>query len=265
MTKILHNGPWFINGFFLSIQKWVPNFIAKEAHQSYTTVWVRLPQLPTEFYDGIILSRIGNCIGKLLKVDACTSATLRGRYVRLCVELPPEQPVQNYLLIGQHKQLILYEGDDILCKACGKLGHTSLRCSQATLPTKQKADQSDIEPPLSKTDQAGEWMTVSFPKKGKSKATNQQKEKAGKYLNTQPLSYINKQFLTNIPNNLVSTFQSDPSNEPTIVDKTQVAKPNDKGESSLAKPAKQHKEPNNVSEPNNLLLQRLPQLILRAG
>ncbi|XP_019265915.1 PREDICTED: uncharacterized protein LOC109243437 [Nicotiana attenuata] len=91
MTKILHNGPWFINGFFLSVQKWVPNFVAKEAHQSYTAVWVRLPQLPTEFYDGIILTRIGNCIGKLLKVDARTSTTLRGRYARLYVELPLEQ------------------------------------------------------------------------------------------------------------------------------------------------------------------------------
>ncbi|XP_019251301.1 PREDICTED: uncharacterized protein LOC109230234 [Nicotiana attenuata] len=100
MIKILHNGPWFVNGFFLSTQKWVPNFVAKKACQSFTAIWVRLPQLPTEFYDGIILSRIGNSIGKLLKVDACTSATLRGRYARLCVELPLDQPVQNFILIG---------------------------------------------------------------------------------------------------------------------------------------------------------------------
>ncbi|XP_075109000.1 uncharacterized protein LOC142180812 [Nicotiana tabacum] len=100
MTKILHNGHWFINGFFLSVLKWVPNFVAKEAHQSYTVVWVRLPELPTKLYDGIILSIIGNCIGKLLKVDTCASATLRGRYARLFVELPLKQPVQNYLLIG---------------------------------------------------------------------------------------------------------------------------------------------------------------------
>ncbi|XP_075080585.1 uncharacterized protein LOC142166070 [Nicotiana tabacum] len=128
MTRILHDGPWFINGFFLSVQKWVPNFVATNAYQNYTAVWIRLPQLLTEFYDGIILTKIGNCNGKLLKVDACTSATLRGRYARLCVELPLDQPVQNFIMIGHHKQPILYEGEGFLCKVYGRLGHSSRIC-----------------------------------------------------------------------------------------------------------------------------------------
>lgn len=66
MNHILQDGPWFVFGFFLSIQHWQPNFVAKNAKQSHTTVWVRLPQLPTEFYDGQILQRVGKSIGKLL-------------------------------------------------------------------------------------------------------------------------------------------------------------------------------------------------------
>lgn len=31
MSKTLKNGPWFINGFFLSVQKWEPQFVASEA------------------------------------------------------------------------------------------------------------------------------------------------------------------------------------------------------------------------------------------
>lgn len=51
------------------------------------------PQLPTEFYDGPLLRKIGSGIEKLLKVDACDSSTLRGRYARLCVEVAMEDPV----------------------------------------------------------------------------------------------------------------------------------------------------------------------------
>ncbi|XP_019238423.1 PREDICTED: uncharacterized protein LOC109218510 [Nicotiana attenuata] len=236
MTKILHNGPWFINEFFLSIQKWVPNFVAKEAHQNFTAVWVCLPQLPTEFYDGIILSRIGNCIGKLLKVDACTSATLRGRYARLCVELPLDQPIQNYILIGQHKQPIQYEVDDILCKTCGKLGHISLCCTQVTLPTEAKGGQSDIEPPLCKTEQAGERMTVSFPRKGKAKVANQQMDKAS--ANISPGINVR---MYDVVSDFNKLLQSDLNNEQNFANKNQVAKQNDEGESSQAKLVKQHK------------------------
>lgn len=65
---------------------------------------MRLPQLPIEFYDCILLRRIGNSIGTFVKIDACTSATLRGRYARLCVQIPMEESVTTSIQIGGHKQ-----------------------------------------------------------------------------------------------------------------------------------------------------------------
>ncbi|KAG5615924.1 hypothetical protein H5410_015748 [Solanum commersonii] len=79
MKKVLQNCPWFINNHLLSIQRWTPNFIPEKATLTYSVVWVRLPQLPIEFYDGILLKEIENSIGKLLKIDSYTSSTLRGR------------------------------------------------------------------------------------------------------------------------------------------------------------------------------------------
>lgn len=58
MLRALHNGPWFIFGHFLSVQKWIPNFITSETRVSQTTVWICLPQLPTKFYDGLILKKL---------------------------------------------------------------------------------------------------------------------------------------------------------------------------------------------------------------
>nr|XP_009793419.1 PREDICTED: uncharacterized protein LOC104240289 [Nicotiana sylvestris] len=129
MTTALHNGPWFINGYFLSTRQWEPDFVAGKAKQIHIAIWVRLPQLPTEFYDGLILRKIGNSIGKLLKIDACTSSTLRDRYARLCVKLPLNQPVQQCILIGSHLQQLVYEGINFLCKNGGYLGHTVTSCT----------------------------------------------------------------------------------------------------------------------------------------
>ncbi|XP_019241717.1 PREDICTED: uncharacterized protein LOC109221708 [Nicotiana attenuata] len=119
MNHVLQKGPWFVFGFFLSCQKWKPNFVAANAKQICTAVWIRLPNLLTEFYDKIILQRIGNSIGRLLKVDACTFSTLRGRYARLCVELPLNKPVDKFIVIDEYKQIIEYEGDKLLCKTVG--------------------------------------------------------------------------------------------------------------------------------------------------
>uniref|UniRef100_A0A1U7WW10 Uncharacterized protein LOC104227795 n=2 Tax=Nicotiana sylvestris TaxID=4096 RepID=A0A1U7WW10_NICSY len=109
MDKVMNQGPWFINGHFLSITRWKPNFVVTQEKVTNSAVWIRLPQLPTEFYDGKILEKIGNAIGRLLKIDVCTSTTLRGRYARLCVELPLEVPVQPFIYVGHHKQAIHYE------------------------------------------------------------------------------------------------------------------------------------------------------------
>lgn len=90
-------------------------------------VWIRLPQLPTKFYDYTILQKIGNKIEKLFRIDACTSSTLRGRYARLCVEVPMNVLVKPFIYIGNYKQQIHYEGENFLCNYCGRLGHNQVK------------------------------------------------------------------------------------------------------------------------------------------
>lgn len=58
--KALHEGPWFITKNFLSMRQWEPNFVPKEATQTHTAIWLRLPQLLTEFYDQRVLEMIGS-------------------------------------------------------------------------------------------------------------------------------------------------------------------------------------------------------------
>ncbi|KAH0739057.1 hypothetical protein KY290_037762 [Solanum tuberosum] len=79
--SIIIKGPWFINGFFLSVKRWHPNFVASEAKETKSAIWIRLPELPTEFYDHSILARIGKKLGKLVKTDVCTLEAATPKYV----------------------------------------------------------------------------------------------------------------------------------------------------------------------------------------
>ena len=79
------DGPWFVVDQYLHMQAWEVDFQLHIAKISTTAVWIRLEQLPIEYYHLEFLKHVGNKLGKLLKVDAITSAAIRGRYARVCV------------------------------------------------------------------------------------------------------------------------------------------------------------------------------------
>ncbi|PHU19837.1 hypothetical protein BC332_10988 [Capsicum chinense] len=163
--KILHEGPWFVAGSYVSTRKWKPSFVPHLSKITSTMIWLRLPFLPTEFYDKLILEKIGKQIGCLLKIDTCTSATLRGRYARICVQIPMDTPVYTSIYIGNHSQPIYYEGEAILCTGCGRLGHVVRHCDFKTLENHQETPTKTSEQEATKVAQGEEWQTVPFRKK----------------------------------------------------------------------------------------------------
>lgn len=49
MFHVLHDGPWFILGYFLTVHRWEPKFVASTAQLAYSAIWACLPELPTEY------------------------------------------------------------------------------------------------------------------------------------------------------------------------------------------------------------------------
>ena len=90
---VLRGGPWFIGGHYLAIMPWEPYFKASEAKLSSVAVWVRLPELPIEFYEASVLREIGSVIGPVLRVDSFTASETRGGYARLCVQINLDKPL----------------------------------------------------------------------------------------------------------------------------------------------------------------------------
>lgn len=94
-------------------------------------------------------------LGTLLKIDACTSTTLRGRYARICVQVLVDTPLRSEVRIRTHKQKIIYEGDGILCMKCGKIDHTISQSGNGQDGTNDKIPTKP-NPPKKKMERATE-------------------------------------------------------------------------------------------------------------
>ena len=133
----LMDGLWFVGEQYLHVYTWEADFHSHIAKISTTAVWIHLEQLPIEYYHPEFLKHVGNKLGKLLKVDAITSAAIRGRYARVCVQINMANPLPKRVKIVAFWQVIIYENLPMLCYQCGRLGHREVHCLEgiAELPT----------------------------------------------------------------------------------------------------------------------------------
>ncbi|KAL3631406.1 hypothetical protein CASFOL_024390 [Castilleja foliolosa] len=96
-------------------------------------VWVSIPKLPIYYMNPTVLEKIGNIIGKFIKVDDRTMVMENGIRARICVEVDLSKPFQTHVFIGEDKdrgywQKIDYEGNNTYCSHCGLLGHVRGIC-----------------------------------------------------------------------------------------------------------------------------------------
>ena len=148
----------------MSFKSWVPNFQASEASVSSVAIWVRLPELPVEYYHKDSLLHIKSGLGPVLRVDFNTTAGTRGRFARLCIQLDLDKPLARTIRVGKTKLAVIYEGIELLCFHYGRIGHRSERCPSRVLEedenpidtmTSLKSEEED------KPKVFGPWMLVS--------------------------------------------------------------------------------------------------------
>ncbi|PPR80737.1 hypothetical protein GOBAR_AA39975 [Gossypium barbadense] len=93
---IAKGGPWFINGCFLTMRRWHPNFSASEATLHSVVVWVRIIKLPLEYYDSEVLVKIDHSIGTLLRANNALSSKMRGKYDRFLIQVNIVDPLKKW-------------------------------------------------------------------------------------------------------------------------------------------------------------------------
>lgn len=125
---VMTQGPWMIGDSYLTIRKWIPNFVPDEEPIKVLTAWVRIPNLSVEYFDKSFLYKIGGKIGRVIKIDKHTESMNRGQYIRLCVEIDITKPLLSKFRLNGRVWVIQYEGLRQICFKCGKLGHKEEQC-----------------------------------------------------------------------------------------------------------------------------------------
>nr|XP_023870400.1 uncharacterized protein LOC111983002 [Quercus suber]POE88813.1 uncharacterized protein CFP56_25259 [Quercus suber] len=110
------------------IGKTEANFNTAKANIATIVVWVRLPNLPIEYYDPLVLWDIGRAIGLVLQIDTHTATKSRERFVRLCIQISYDRPLIKLIKIRGISQTVQYEGISSLCFSCGRVGHKEESC-----------------------------------------------------------------------------------------------------------------------------------------
>lgn len=112
------------------VKDWRPNFDPLTDKTEKVIVWVRLPDLPMEYYNQEFLFRVGRMIGEPMMIDSATSLTSRGKFARLCVEVDTTKPLLAKFWLRKKIRRIEYEGIHLVCFKCGIYGHSHENCSR---------------------------------------------------------------------------------------------------------------------------------------
>ena len=163
---VLTNGPWMIGDNYLVIREWVPNFVPEEDHITKLTAWVRIPKLSVEYFNKqFLLQKIGQKIGRVIKVDSTTANVERGQYTRMCIEVDLTKPLLSKFRLNGRIWGIQYEGLRMICFKCGRQGHKEDAC-ELDRPAHQDANPLEPKhdhPHAVKERDFGSWMLVQKP------------------------------------------------------------------------------------------------------
>lgn len=153
--RLLFDGPWIIQGHYLAVQRWSPNFNRFCSKVQKVAIWVRIPILPIHCYSEEVLLELSNLIGKAIKVDLNTLAHCtdkknvveRGKFARVSVEVDLSKKLQSRFVIRTRIFTVEYEGLDTICFKCGKYGHNQESCLINVNPETNSASPEKQPPP----------------------------------------------------------------------------------------------------------------------
>ncbi|XP_019158517.1 PREDICTED: uncharacterized protein LOC109155288 [Ipomoea nil] len=140
---IKFGGPWMVLDHYLTTQLWRPNFDSRTDKLEKLLAWIRFPSLPIEYFDDDFLKKIGDVIGKPLKIDVTSSTASKGKFARVCVELDITKPLLSRFVLNWTEWPIEYEGIHQICFKCGIYGHRMDMCGKEKVGTSEDNAQAD--------------------------------------------------------------------------------------------------------------------------
>ncbi|GLJ50143.1 hypothetical protein SUGI_1066960 [Cryptomeria japonica] len=129
-NRVLHQENWFVGDNPLYIQPWHSNFDPLPLVVYDSSVWIRLYNLPIEYWGDGSLEKIGQMLGTLLEIDEKIIEEDLYTYARLKIVAVKIIPSHIILITseGKWRWHMEIEKDIIPCRRCGRKFHPSAQC-----------------------------------------------------------------------------------------------------------------------------------------
>ncbi|GLJ13638.1 hypothetical protein SUGI_0216940 [Cryptomeria japonica] len=136
--KVLEGGLWTMNGKPLYIQKWFRNFNPLKIEPYERPIWIRLNNLPMEYWSEEALEKIGRSLGTLMEIDAEIATGNLYLYAR--IKLATVRRIPQVIKLRSHDmvwpQTIEIEEEKYYCSICGRTNHDSEKCRKNKMEKK---------------------------------------------------------------------------------------------------------------------------------
>lgn len=126
--RVLLEGPWTIQGHYLTVRPWKPDFAPSADYIESTLAWARFPELYTVYYNEDVIYVIASSIGTLVKINLNTSLATMARFTRVCVEVDLTKPLVARFWLNERWHTVEYEGIHTICFGCGMYGNKIEHC-----------------------------------------------------------------------------------------------------------------------------------------
>ncbi|KAG5576616.1 hypothetical protein H5410_056750, partial [Solanum commersonii] len=100
---VLCSGPHHLLRSSVIMKPWVAEFNFKEEILTTIPLWVKLPNMPLNCWNLVVLSKIGSSLRTPLYADECTTQTSRISFARILVEVDVTRPLAKVIKIKYPK------------------------------------------------------------------------------------------------------------------------------------------------------------------
>ena len=143
LQEVMENGPWLINDLPLFVNRWKPGLVLSKPQVNSIPVWVKVFNVPLEYWNNEGVAVIANELGKPIVMDRvtqsmCTNHWGRPGFMRLLIEMSSESEWLNCINVisrdwdTRDKRVsvcnVEYAWKPSRCSNCKIYGHSDSKC-----------------------------------------------------------------------------------------------------------------------------------------
>ncbi|KAL8477324.1 hypothetical protein ACS0TY_029575 [Phlomoides rotata] len=125
--RILGRSSWALKPGVIRVQRWVRDFNPYKTNTSIAQVWVRLFEIPIEYFQTPIIHALASALGTVIKLDDHTRDQSMCHYARVLIEIDMKQKFEDYVMFEAEGHYsfasVKYESLPPFYNGCGIVGH----------------------------------------------------------------------------------------------------------------------------------------------